>query len=486
MPASVSSCWSGRAADVRAARVATLVCALAVGGCAGLRGTDLAPSGLPRDQDALRRLLVAGQADSALSRLTASDPVEGDPLLRYLQAAVAALHSGDGMATALLFEAADPLLEERLTPSLSGHALSFVASDRSLAWTPSPTERLLIPYYAARARLAAGDLEGAAVEARRLSAQLERAADEDDGPRAGLAGALRLFAGSVFEAAHERNDALVSYRHAALLLPGMAIDTLPGSPADSMAELVVLVEQGFVAHRVPQSLNLVLAPWEGRRLRAGEATAMSGVTARVLAAASGPWAARAGTELFVAAPTECADCDRDRRRDHDDDDHDDEDDDDPYLLRVAWPALRRTAAPGVRVPAAITTAAGDPCPVFALADVTDGVAADFDAARGGILARAVLRAAAKYALVRAAKSEVSEKDETAGRIVGIVANAGTALLEQADTRSWHLLPDRMIIARLRLPPGEHRLRLTFSDGSTADLGALHLAPGITFHSARLW
>lgn len=479
MPANASSFWSGRAADVRAACVATLVCALAVGGCAGLRGTDLAPSGLPRDQDALRRLLVAGQADSALSRLTDSDPVEGDPLLRHLQAAVAAVHSGDGMAAAALFEAADPLLEERLTPSLSGHALSFVASDRSLPWTPSPTERLLIPYYAARARLAAGDLEGAAVEARRLSARLERAAAEDDAPRAGLAGALRLFAGSVFEAAHERNDALVSYRHAALLLPGLALDTLPST--DSMAELVVLVEQGFVAHRVPQSLNLVLAPWEGRRLRAGEASAMSGVTARVLAAASSPWAPRAGTELNIPPPTSCDDCDAERRRDRD---HDD--DDDPYLLRVAWPALRRTAAPGMRVPAAITTDAGDPCPVFALADVTDGVAADFNAARAGILARAVLRAAAKYALVRTAQSEVSEKDETAGRIVGFVANAGTALLEQADTRSWHLLPDRIVIARVRLPPGEHRLRLAFSDGSTADLGLLHLGPGVTFHSARVW
>lgn len=454
---------------MNAVRAAIVILALAAGGCTSFfRGADLAPSGLPRTQDSLRRLLASGRADSALGRLVSDDAAEGDPLLRTLQAAIAAVHAGEPDRATDLFAAADPILEERLTPSVSAHALSFVASDRSLPWVPSPTERLLIPWYAARARLDMGDTQGAAVEARRIAALLETT--EDVPPS--LAGALRVFNASVFEAVGERNDALVSWRHAAQLLPSM-VDSTPAP--DSVAELTVIVEQGFVAHRVPQSLNLVLASWESHGLIAGQATATGAIAARVLPEVGGVWVDRPGRSIHIAAPP----CTGSHCRD-------DDDDDDVYLLRIAWPALRRSQSAGWHVPERVETGDGAECTTFALADVSAGVAADFEADRLGILTRAIARAAVKYALVRAAESEVSKKDDTAGDIMGIVANVGTALLEQADTRSWHLLPDRIVIARLQLPPGEHPLRLTFSDGSTADLGTVDVPPGRSFHTVRLW
>ncbi len=45
------------------------------------------------------------------------------------------------------------------------------------------------------------------------------------------------------------------------------------------------------------------------------------------------------------------------------------------------------------------------------------------------------------------------------------------LTERADTRCWLTLPDRLAVARLRLPPGRHELRVDYLDGS-----------GLTVHS----
>ncbi len=108
-----------------------------------------------------------------------------------------------------------------------------------------------------------------------------------------------------------------------------------------------------------------------------------------------------------------------------------------------------------------------------------------------MLARTVVRAASKIALAAAAEDVVAEKDETAGRIVGALANVGTLLTERADTRSWHLLPGSVSLARLRLPAGTHELTVEL-DGAgggagTLSLGPVHVRAGRTaFVTHRLW
>ena len=59
------------------------------------------------------------------------------------------------------------------------------------------------------------------------------------------------------------------------------------------------------------------------------------------------------------------------------------------------------------------------------------------------LFRTFVRALAKYALAQAAENQ----DETAGAIVNLLG----VLTERADTRCWLTLPDRLAVARLRLP-----------------------------------
>ncbi|MFW5947731.1 MAG: hypothetical protein ACOCUW_04495, partial [Gemmatimonadota bacterium] len=120
-------------------------------------------------------------------------------------------------------------------------------------------------------------------------------------------------------------------------------------------------------------------------------------------------------------------------------------------------------------------------------DVGDGVRADFDEQRVGIVARTVLRAATKMVLSESAEKVVSEENEAAGQIVGLLVNLGTLLTERADTRSWHLLPGAVELVRVPLPPGNHTLRLEAGRGRAIDVGPVEVRAGDTsFAVARVW
>ncbi|HEY8469185.1 MAG TPA: hypothetical protein VIL18_06060 [Longimicrobiales bacterium] len=530
----------------RPGRPAALVLALALGGCAGLFGAfDVAPSGLRTSDDRLRRMLASGGAAAALEKVAAEgDADPGDELLRLLYEGLVAHYAREYAASNAAFERAVELAEDRYTKSVSRSAASLLTSDRILPFEPSPAERLMIPYYAALNYLSLEDVDGAAVEARRLSALLERYRDDERAdPR--LHGLLRAFAGAVFEAAGDYNDADVAYRNArALGVDSLLLRTTrawDGAP-DSLGDVVVLIEQGFVAHRVEQSVQVLLLPEEIEFFDdgdAGERAALAAsIAARVVAhaAESVSYTGRRPDALFVtppqgytpprprkrqaecpepadttrktqasetrlpvagpasdsgaargAAPVERAekrgasappergaarDC-KERRRTE------------PYLLRIAWPVYRRPI-PAV-MPLAVALPDGRTEPLRARADLSDAVIRDFQSERTAILARTLARAITKLLVTRKLESEVREEDETAGRVAGLIANVGSALLEQADTRSWHLLPGSIAMTRLRVPAGTHALSVPGAgpDGGALDIGQVEVRPGrIAFVEAR--
>ena len=49
-------------------------------------------------------------------------------------------------------------------------------------------------------------------------------------------------------------------------------------------------------------------------------------------------------------------------------------------------------------------------------------------------------------------------------MAGLVANIFASASEKADTRSWTTLPDKMHMARMRLPAGVHHVVVDVLDG----------------------
>lgn len=564
----------GGPAPRAAALVALAAAVLSVGGCGTLLGSfGTAPDGLPHYEHDLRTLLRQGRADSALARVDPERAEVGDELLRLQYEVLLAHHAGRWEQSNAALEEAVRIAEDRYTRSVSRAILSVVTSDRVIPYDPPAAERLLLHYYGALNYLRLEQPGGAAVEARRLGRELMQG-EEGELPagRRDLHVFLHRFTAAVFEAAGEADAARVSRRRAARLEgaedgpagapPDIAAPPedrpVPGAPdgppevsvasADSAAvgsgapvsgdpaggatprtgEVVLLVERGFVAHRVERSLNVLLWPDEMRRLRparlaaAAEGSGTGGpsgsavpdsaeqletalqVARRALSGGGGgrrsddggfpwPWAGQrvcgpgavcgspAGgprAEAATAAPSSGRASRRVR---------------DPYLLRVAWPAFRRDELAG-RV--AVETVDGARAAPSGRASVSDAAVEEFRRDEAQMLAKTILRGVAKAAIAGKLEEELSEEDETVGEIAGLAANALGALLERADTRCWHLLPDRLSLVRLRLPAGTHTLRVgttatgvraSASDpGPGSDVDVRVRPGGVTVASVRLW
>jgi hypothetical protein len=62
----------------------------------------------------------------------------------------------------------------------------------------------------------------------------------------------------------------------------------------------------------------------------------------------------------------------------------------------------------------------------------------------------------KYLLAQKISNAVEKNnDENLGFLVRTILQAASAATEVADKRSWRTLPDKILMARLTLPPGDH-------------------------------
>jgi uncharacterized protein len=424
---------------------------LASTGCATLRDTfggyDTGPNGISRPQQRLREAMVASDYAAAMAWH------EDDALLRALNSGTASYYAAQYGRSGAVLDSAALLADDRITASVSRNVLSLLTNDMARPYQPRRTERLFIPYYGMLAYARLGAWEDAAVEARRLSGLLALYANERDDDERSLHAALHHLAGAVFERAGNRGEAAVSYRAAHALAFALA-DSFALSGSTREGELLVVVERGFVAHRTTESIDLYLDDSDRDSLRHSDASRQRTVL-RI---------ARDAGSSYIS-----------RRRHHDDDD-------DGHYLSIALPALRRSVRP--RGGAVHLTVDDRPMTDMRfVAMVDDASSADERRERVGVATRAIARAAAKYAVAKAIT-------DTKGEAAGTLAQVGAALLERADTRSWHLLPQELTLVRVRLPVGVRRVRLRFGsdvDTRTVDVGSVTIVAGtLTIAPVRLW
>ena len=67
----------------------------------------------------------------------------------------------------------------------------------------------------------------------------------------------------------------------------------------------------------------------------------------------------------------------------------------------------------------------------------------------GIITRAIARVSVK--------NNLSDNMEKQSPLLGLMTNLATFISEQADTRGWYSLPQEILISRIALTPGDHRL-----------------------------
>lgn len=101
---------------------------------------------------------------------------------------------------------------------------------------------------------------------------------------------------------------------------------------------------------------------------------------------------------------------------------------------------------------------GHAVPIDLASDLGSEIAAEFDELKPKIIGAALTRMIARAAAAEGARA-AGNQAEGAGGLVGFLAAAaleGTLVaLDKPDTRSWTTLPDRVYVARSRLPAGAH-------------------------------
>ena len=271
----------GRAAGMRRTRAVLLAATLAATAtaCASARRGTIAAlppeavrAGLTESDYQLRRSLARGSYDSAAALVAPNGALApDDELLAALYRGSTLYYAGRFDTAGLALDQAAIVADDRFTKSISKNLLALLTNDGALPYEPTQTERLMMNFYGMLDYLRRGDPSGAAVEARRISALLERFDSRSDSVDIPTRALLNYLAGATFEAAGEPADADVSYRVARALAGDSALPfpltgkarrramaaaprVAPGTAPPRMGEVVIVVEHGFVAHRVPRML----------------------------------------------------------------------------------------------------------------------------------------------------------------------------------------------------------------------------------------
>lgn len=347
-------------------------------------------------------LLSEQRYDEALKALDRGHSFRREKVLYALDKGMLLRLKGDLAASNEALEQAKRGMEELDAVSVTEQFSAATVNDTLRKYAGASFERVLVHVYKALNYLELGRVDEARVEALQLDVLLKQL---DNPPGSAFA---RYVSGLVFEVGHDWSDALIAYRKAfeAYQKIGEAI------PEALKYDLLRLTRRQGLHDEYRR-----FAGQFGIELSDQDESAQGNV---VLLLHSGLIPRKQEQAILVQSPSS------------------------GLMTRVAtpfyetrWPAV---SAARLRVgdKQITSTRAGD---LGAMA--RRALEQDMPA----IMARAVARVAAKGAVSRAS----GKNDEMVGLLVNIVG----VITERADVRGWYTLPQAVLVARLRLPPGQY-------------------------------
>lgn len=319
----------------------------------------------------------------------------------------------------------------------AGNIGKYIYSDSAEIYKVQPTERLALNALNMLNYLAMGNLEGAGVEARRFTLAREYLG-ASDGAGHGAFGSY--LAGFVFEQLGQPDRALRYYEEA---LDAGDLEVLRGP-------IVRLSRRGSYA---------------GRRLREYvEGLEASGVDAT----SPLPGAEESDGEILVVLGLGRV----------------------PYKVSEYMPIgaaigyasiwvtgstriLERTAFKVVVYPelvarhnlvrGAAVRVDGETVPVELLTNLGVEIAREYEAIKPKIIGAALTRMIARAVASEGVRSLADDRDGATAILAALATEAVLVGLDEPDTRSWTLLPSQIFVARARVRPGRHTIRVDLQD-----------------------
>jgi tetratricopeptide (TPR) repeat protein len=430
--------WRPRRTAARATLVALAATQIGFAGCATyIDRVDVA-----------RRATAGGNYTSAVAEMNRvlgvgsstalPDRWSGDRPLAALERGSLQQALGDYRDASRDLEAAEQALELLdLKNDPVGSLGSYLYSDSVKTYKTPPTERLALNAVNLLNYLASGDLDGAAVEARRFQVMRDYLAGEGivaDGPAA----LGTYLAGIVFQYRGEGDRALRYYEEALALGPldslvtpvvrlarahpyrGPNLSALladgpkatePAATEPAAPEVLIVLSLGRVPHKEP------------RRIPVGVAVGLAGT----FASGDIDWLKYGAAKVVV------------------------------YPELVATPSS--LGAPEVQVD-------GQPVAVEQLIDLGAAIGAEYEQAKPKIIAAALTRMATRAAVAEGVRVAGKQESALLGDVLSILFESTMVALDRPDTRSWTTLPERVLVARVPVSAGTHDVEVSFWGGGT--------------------
>ena len=125
---------------------------------------------------------------------------------------------------------------------------------------------------------------------------------------------------------------------------------------------------------------------------------------------------------------------------------------------VVYPQLVATES---SLGTAAVTVDGQVLAVDPLTDLGASIRQEYDDAKPKILAAALVRMASRAELAEGVRAAGNQQSRALGDVLSILVETGMVALDHADTRSWTMLPDRVLVARLPVAAGTHTVEVSF-------------------------
>jgi tetratricopeptide (TPR) repeat protein len=329
------------------------------------------------------------------------------------------------------FEAADKAIDMLDLAHNAGDTIGeYVFSGSSAKYRAPPYEKLMINTLDMLNYLEQHDLNGARVEARRLSVMQKYYRDTLGQPQSPILGLGSLLAGFTFEKSNETDEAL-RYYDEALAFSGY------GSLEDAVARLAP--NGSFRSPRIKAMLERAREPQsadDGEVLfvigygrvphKIGERMPI-GLALTYFADALSPTDREAANKIALQG----------------------------LVTWVNYPTLApgqgKYAVPAVRLDDRFVQ-------LEEAVNLDREVRAEWKKIEGKIIVSAITRMISRFAVGQGIQAAAG-KDSVGGLLASLAAQATLTALDTPDTRSWETLPARVAVARVRLPAGRHRVVL---------------------------
>lgn len=374
--------------------------------------------------------------------------------------------------------------DELFAKSVSNEALSFLSNDNVRPYRGKPHEIVMLHQFLAFDYMALGKYDDALVEARQTQLYLDevkRAAGKGAGKYTDD-GMFRYLAGISYQAQGQKDDAAISMYQAVKAYRASPIALPPSVARGALATLQArdrasdIQELNLPAPAAASDAGGVLAPADvdgAEIIVVGEAGRSPALGQNVF---WGTWERDGvllihyhdvkGKEVTEVLPAPGLPASQLERASHGRRSQSGT----TFHVKFALPALKEVPS-GTRFFTVAGEAAPVPVKTEALTDMQPLTANFLAENHGAMLTRTVIRVVARTITAQETKSAVSGGNP----LINLILNIGTDLLadqlEQADTRTWFLLPRTVQIARIPVKPGVHSLNVQAHDAGGQVLGS---------------